>query len=371
MSFVEYLAQQSWDEVKLQIFSSNFDDVKQAITTSRKSLRDIAALMSPAADELLEEMAQRAAELTRQRFGYTLSLFAPLYLSNLCANECTYCGFTMSNKIKRKTLSLDEIRQEAQALKKHGFESVLLVTGEHERKVGMEYFLDAIAVLKDYFPAIALEVQPLSQKDYLSLKHAGVNSVLVYQETYHRRQYAVHHQHGRKQDFDWRLTTPERLGRAGVAKIGLGALLGLSDCWRTDSVITALHVQYLQQHFWRSRYSISFPRLRSCVGNSHSQQPISDRQLVQLICAQRIIHPDVELSLSTREAATFRDNLMPLGITHLSAGSKTQPGGYSDKSETALAQFDIEDQRAPAQVAQAIKTRGFDPVWQDWLPEFC
>lgn len=371
MSFSSLLQPTFWDEVKLALFSATHQDVIRAIEKPRKSMRDIAALMSPAAERDIELLANESVRLTRQRFGYTLSLFAPLYLSNLCANECTYCGFTMSNRIKRKTLSKDEIQQEAEALKAAGFDAILLVSGEHERKVGMPYFLDALAILRPYFSSIAMEVQPLSVSDYQALRKAGVSSVLVYQETYHPRQYAQHHKHGKKTDFDWRLATPERLGQAGINKIGLGALLGLSDCWRTDSVICALHAQYLQNHFWRSRYSMAFPRLRACVGNAHQQQPVSDRQLLQLICAHRIINPELEISLSTRENAHFRDNLLPLGITTLSAGSKTQPGGYSNSHDDALSQFDTEDKRSAQEVASVIHNKGFEPIWHDWLPAFC
>ncbi|WP_018984272.1 2-iminoacetate synthase ThiH [Salinimonas chungwhensis] len=358
----------NWEDIRLSIPATTPQAVQRALATSTPGMSDFMALISPAAEAFLEPMAQKAHQLTRRYFGNAMSMFVPLYLSNLCANECSYCGFTMSNRIKRKTLDAEEIEQEALAIKQMGFRHILIVTGEHETKVGMTYFKKALAILRRHFDYIMMEVQPLSCAEYLSLRKAGVSGVLVYQETYHRRCYAQYHLRGTKKDFDWRLETADRLGQAGIQKIGVGALLGLAD-WRTDSTFAALHAALIQKHYWRSRCSIAFPRLRPCEGSAPPSSVITDKQLVQLICAHRILHPQAELSLSTRESSFFRDNVATLGITSMSAASQTQPGGYSN-TETQLSQFDTEDTRSPAQVASALQSRGIEPVWQDWLAGF-
>lgn len=363
------LTRPAWEDWQLAIYSKTDADVTRALATPRRSLDDFMALISPAAAPYLEKMAAQAQRLTRRHFGHTMNMFIPLYLSNLCANECTYCGFTMSNKLKRKTLSPDEIEQEALAIRAMGFRQVLLVTGEHETKVGLTYFVAALRQLKAHFDYIMLEVQPLSTDAYRQLRQAGADAVLVYQETYHRRQYGQYHVRGTKQDFDWRLQTSDRLGQAGMQKIGIGALLGLAD-WRIDSTYTALHAHLLHQHYWRSRCAIAFPRLRPCTGQAAQPvSPISDRELVQLICAHRLLHPFAELSLSTRESPYFRDHVARLGVTSMSAASQTQPGGYQ-QPDTQLEQFATEDTRSAAQVASALAAQGLEPVWQDWLAGF-
>lgn len=343
-------------------------DIIAKAGSSRLDIDDLAQLLSKEAAQHIELMAATAARLTRQRFGHTMRLFIPLYLSNLCANDCTYCGFSMSNAIKRTTLSMDDLHKECQALKQQGFDSVLLVAGEHERKVGMPYFRQAFAVVSQYFSHIALEVQPLAQKDYAELRGYGLAAVYVYQETYQRSAYDKHHLRGNKTDMQWRLQTPDRVAAAGVDKIGLGVLLGLAD-WREDALDCARHLRYLQQHYWRSRYSMAFPRLRPCAGGINSEHLVDDKTLVQLICAFRLFEPDLELTLSTREPAMLRDHLMPLGITHMSAGSKTQPGGYADDT-IALEQFATSDPRSAKQVCKALLTYGFEPIWKDWQREF-
>lgn len=328
------------------------------------SIDELAQLLSADAQHHLELMAQAAAQLTRKRFGHTMRLFIPLYLSNLCANDCSYCGFSMSNAIKRTTLSMDALAKECEVLKEQGFDSVLLVAGEHERKVGMAYFRQALRVVKRYFSHIALEVQPLSAAEYAELRSYGLAAVYVYQETYQADVYARHHLRGKKTDMQWRLHTPDRAAAAGIDKIGLGVLLGLTD-WRLDALECARHLRYLQRRYWRSRYSIAFPRLQPCTGGIEVEHLVDNRALVQLICAFRLFDPDLEISLSTREPAALRDHLMPLGVTHMSAGSKTQPGGYADQT-IALEQFATSDPRSAREVAKVLSQRGFEPVWKDW-----
>lgn len=368
MSFATELARYDWDDIGMRICATTRARVIAAMAASVPDLDDLLALLSPAAEAFLTPMAKRAEAVTRHRFGHTVQFFAPLYLSNLCANECTYCGFSMSNAIQRKTLNQDELLTEIRVLKARGLDSILVVTGEHERKVGIDYFKKMIPLIKQHFSYVALEVQPLSARDYASLKKLGVDAVLVYQETYHRCQYKQFHRRGKKQDFDWRLATAERLGSVGVDKIGVGALLGLSD-WRTDSFLSAVHVDYLQRRFWRTRYSMSFPRLRPCAGQPVKAGQISNRQLLQLICAHRLFNPGLEISLSTRESASLRDRILPFGVTSMSAASSTEPGGYS-QPKTALEQFSTDDKRGVSEVADSVRSVGLEPVFTDWCAAF-
>lgn len=369
MSFYDRFQQLDWDDISMSIYAKTAQDVERALAKSKRDLEDFKALISPAAEPYLEQMAKISYSLTRKRFGNTMSLYIPLYLSNLCANACTYCGFSMENRIKRRTLNRDEVEAEIDAIKRMKFDSVLLVTGEHETKVGMKYFREMVPIIKQRFNYLAMEVQPLDQGEYTELKTLGLDAVMVYQETYHPKTYAQHHLRGNKMDFRYRLETPDRLAKAGIDKIGLGALIGLEE-WRTDCFFAAAHLDYLERTYWQSRYSISFPRLRPCAGNvpASGLQPksvMTDKQLVQLICAYRLFNPEVELSLSTRESPQFRDNVLPLGITSMSAASKTQPGGYATE-EVELEQFEISDERSAASVEDMIRAKGFDPVWRDW-----
>ncbi|MBW8685976.1 2-iminoacetate synthase ThiH [Chitinophaga rhizophila] len=356
--------QHDWDAVKASIYAKTSRDVEAALAAGRRTLEDFKALISPAAAPYLEQMAQLSRKLTQQRFGNTMQLYIPLYLSNECQNICTYCGFSLDNKIARKTLSRDEILREVAVIKAMGYEHVLLVTGEANQTVGLDYFREAMQVIRPHFANISMEVQPMDEAEYATLKQDGLHGVLVYQETYHHADYKLHHPKGKKSNFYYRLDTPDRLGRAGVHKIGLGVLIGLED-WRTDSFFTALHLQYLERTYWQTKYSISFPRLRPCSGGLPPKVEMNDRELVQLICAYRILDQEVELSLSTRETPCFRDNVIKLGITALSAGSKTNPGGYATDL-SSLEQFEISDERSPEHISGMLRSQGYEPVWKDW-----
>lgn len=356
--------QHNWHEVQHSIYSKTAADVALALRKPRRDLEDFKALISPAAAPYLEQMAQLSATLTQKRFGKTVQLYVPLYLSNECQNICTYCGFSYDNKIKRKTLSAFEIMQEAEYLKQQGFEHVLLVTGEANKTVGLDYFQKAIRLLRPHFRNISIEVQPLDSNEYAALAQEGLHAVLVYQETYNKEHYKDYHPKGKKSNFDYRLETPDRLGAAHIHKIGLGVLMGLED-WRTDNFFTALHLSYLEKQYWQTRYSISFPRLRPAEGLIEPKVVINDRELTQLICAWRIFREELELSISTRESESFRDNIIRLGITSMSAGSATNPGGYVTEPES-LEQFSIDDGRSPAAVAAMIRDKGYTPVWKDW-----
>lgn len=364
MNFTELYNTYSWNEIKSSIHSKTRKDVEHALASSRRNLEDFKALISPAAAPFLEKMAQMSNALTKKRFGRTIQMYAPMYLSNECNNICTYCGFSFDNKVKRKTLSDKEILQEIEVIKKHGFNHILLVTGEANHTVHVDYFLNAIHLIKSQFANISIEVQPLETSEYEQLHKAGVNSVLVYQETYHQEVFKTYHPKGKKSNFQYRLETPDRVGTSGIHKVGLGILLGLED-WRTDSFFCALHLDYLQKKYWQTKYSISFPRMRPAEGIIEPNVIVTDRELVQLICAYRLLNEEVELSISTRESEKFRNNIIPLGVTSMSAGSKTNPGGYT-VDQQSLEQFEISDERNAEEIAALIADHGYEAVWKDW-----
>jgi len=361
--FSNIIARHDWQQAQDSIYSKTGTDVLLALRKSKRTIEDFKALLSPAALPFLEQMAQLSHRLTQKRFGKTMRLYMPLYLSNECQNICTYCGFSLDNKIKRRTLSAFEILQEGDFIRRQGIQQVLLVTGEANQTAGTDYLCNAIRLLRKQFANITIEVQPLDESDYRILIGEGLDAVLVYQETYHRERYKKYHPKGKKSNFGYRLETPDRLGRAGIHKIGLGTLIGLED-WRTDNFFTALHVQYLERTYWRTRYSISFPRLRPAAGHEIPNVTISDKELVQLICAWRIYNEEIELSLSTREHAYFRDHAIRLGITSMSAGSATNPGGYVVAPD-ALEQFETDDKRTVAAVAKMLAESGYTAVWKD------
>ena len=366
MSFATELKALDWDSVGASIAAKTERDVERALSRAEGglTLEDFKALIAPSARPYLETMAQMSHQRTVARFGYTQQLYAPLYLSNVCSNICTYCGFSANNRIPRKILNESEIQQELSALKALGIQHVLFVTGESNLRVGVPYLKRAFELAREQFSSLSMEVQPMEQAAYEALMGSGLSSVLVYQETYHREAYARYHPKGFKRNFDYRLETPERLGQAGMKKIGLGVLYGLED-WRTDSFMLASHLQFMERRYWRSRYSISFPRIRPHEGDFQPVSVVDDRDLVQLICAFRLLSSELELSLSTREEARFRDHVHKLGITSMSAGSKTNPGGYAVDPQT-LEQFEISDERSPVQVAAHLQSVGYEAVWKDW-----
>jgi 2-iminoacetate synthase len=364
--------------------------VRTALQRPRRSLVDFAALLSPAAAGQLEALGRRARALTRQRFGRVIRLFAPLYLSNECVNNCRYCGFSRDNPIRRVTLSVEEVVTEARALLAQGFRQILLVAGEHPRLVSNGYLQECVTALHPEVPGLSLEVGPMSAEAYRALVTAGAEGLVVYQETYDRARYAEMHTAGPKRNFDRRLETPERAYAAGFRRLGIGALHGLAD-WRFEALCVAAHAEYLLRHCWKAHLTISVPRLRPCAGAFQPPTQLGDRELVQLICAYRLMFPDVGLVLSTREPARLRDGLLPLGITLASAGSHTEPGGYTGvgaekarraargrqvalaaeetgggETGAATEQFHVADHRSAAEVAQRIRDLGYDPVWKDW-----
>jgi 2-iminoacetate synthase len=368
--------------------------VRESLSKSKLSLADFANLISPAAAEFLEQMGRRSHVMTQQRFGKVVRLFAPLYLSNECVNNCSYCGFSRDNPILRVTLSLEEMKREAEELKSQGFRNLLLVAGEHPKFVSNNYLRDCIAALHADWPSVSLEVGPMETEDYRPLVAAGADGLVVYQETYDRKIYSEMHTAGPKRNFDWRLETPERAYAAGFRRLGISPLYGLAD-WRFEALSVVAHADYLLRNCWKAAVTISLPRLRPCAGEFQPLTHMTDRDLAQLVCALRLMFPDVGLTLSTRESARLRDGLLPLGITMMSAGSHTEPGGYTgagkeklhqtvrgrivelasgasewapqpDRATNATGQFNIADERSAGEVAELIRKLGYEPVWKDW-----
>ncbi len=330
-----------------------------------RTLEDFAALLSPAAGERLEELAAASRGLTIARFGRTMRMYAPLYLSNECLSTCAYCGFARELPIARKTLTPEETLAEARHLLRQGFRSILLLTGEHERLTGVEFLEDRIRLLATEVPQLSIEVQVWSEPDYRRLVEAGCEGTVIYQETYHPDTYRKVHIAGRKRRYRWRLLGPERAARAGMRRVGIGALYGLHPDWRHEGIAVAAHARFLMKHYWRTQVNISVPRLRPSASGFQAEGPMGDRELVQLVCALRLLLPDVGLVSSTRESPGFRDGLFQIGITHASAGSHTEPGGY-ERPKEASEQFEIADLRSPAEVAARLREMGYDPVWEDW-----
>ena len=368
MSFYEYIQQYSREEIGQTVQATTDNDVVRALGSRNLSMTDFAHLLSPTALHHLEDMAQQAQQITRQRFGKVISMFAPLYLSNFCTNSCRYCGFNIKNPVKRLTLTPDQVEEESKHLHQLGFRHILLVSGEAPKVVDLEYLGRITERLRPRFPSISIELYPMDTTSYKALIGMGVDGLVVFQETYDEEQYKIVHPRGKKSDYQWRLATPERGGEAGFRRLGLGALLGLTD-WRTEVFYLALHARYLLKKFWKSHVTLSFPRIQSAAGEFQPPCPVTDRDMVQLMVALRLLLPDVSFVLSTREAPQFRDDLIPLTITTMSAGSRTDPGGYTQDSE-AEAQFEIADHRSPEAIAEIICQKGYEPVWKDWDTAF-
>ena len=368
MTFYDDVQQHSWQVIEDQILDRSPADVERALFSNTPGIEDLISLMSPAADPMLEEIARKAQLITEQRFGRVIGLYAPLYVSNSCTNSCVYCSFNAGNPISRLTLSVEEAQAEGAFLHEQGFRHVLLVSGEDSNTAGLDYLKTIVKGLRPLFDSISVEIYPMDTDDYGELAECGVDGLIIYQETYNPGCYDEVHLAGRKKDYRWRIETPERGGKAGFRRIGIGSLLGLTD-WRIEAVYLALHARYLMRRYWRSQITISFPRLRPAVGGYNPPCPVSDRDLVHMMTALRVFLPDAGLLLSTRESQHLRDHMIPLGVTSMSAGSKTGPGGYTQKSATD-GQFEISDHRSPQEVAESIREHGYEPVWKDWDSSF-
>lgn len=364
--FSEELEKISWEDTTRNIMSKTTADVINALSKEKCTVDDFMALISPAAEPFIENMAQLSQKYTLERFGKTMQMFIPLYITNSCTNSCVYCGFHISNPMKRTILTENEIVNEYKAIKKLGpFENILLVTGENPAKAGVDYIGRAIEMAKPYFANVKIEVMPLKAEEYKQLADIGMNGVICFQETYNKANYNIYHPRGMKSNFEWRVNGFDRMGQAGVHSIGMGALIGLED-WRTDVTMMAFHLRYLQKNYWKTKYSVNFPRMRpSENGGFQPNVVMNDRELAQLTFAFRIFDHDVDISYSTREPANIRDNMALLGVTTMSAESHTEPGGYYSYPQT-LEQFHVSDDRTAVEVEAALKAIGREPVWKDW-----
>lgn len=366
----------AWPRERIQALYDQIrpEDVEAALSVENRTLTHLAALLSPQAKPYLETMAREAQRLTRWHFGRTISLYAPIYISNLCASDCLYCGFAAhsGSREKRTTLRPAEIRRECEALAAQGFQSILLLTGEAPKIVPVEYIAEAVSIAREYFASVNVEIYSLEEDEYRLLNDHGLDGVTLYMETYDLCTYQEVHLRGQKMDYQFRLDAMERAGRAGTRRLGLGVLLGLFN-WRYDVIWMAAHARYLQKTCWQSAVSLSFPRLLHTPKRFALQYPVSNADLVQIIVAMRLFLPESTFYLSTRESAEFRDRLIHLGVTSMSAGSSTRPGGYATHrpgehvgERAVLEQFEIEDDRTSEEVVAMIRKAGYDPVWKDF-----
>ena len=353
-----------WERVQQRIYSSTSDDVARALASERRTPEQLVALLSPAADAVRAELEAAARQLTLQRFGRTVVLYVPLYLSNSCTNSCSYCGFARQRDIRRATLDDSELDVELQRLAGQHFRHLLLLTGEDRRAASVDFIRAAVARCHARFSSVSVEVYPMAAAEYAALVAAGCDGLTLYQETYHQPTYAAVHPDGPKADFDARLAAPLRAAAAGMRSVSLGALLGLAD-WRVEGVLLAMHGALLRQQSWRTRLAFGFPRLRSDPGAGCTLRTLSEDELGQLICGLRLCFPDADLVLSTRECAEFRDRMVGVGVTRMSAGSRTAPGGYALGSD-AGEQFAVTDTRTPAEIAGMLEAHGYEPVWKDF-----
>ncbi|HCL55713.1 MAG TPA: 2-iminoacetate synthase ThiH [Spirochaetia bacterium] len=335
----------------------------QIIKKKNINFNDIAKLLNSESSTVLEAMALESRNKTLKRFGRTVSLYTPIYLSSECVNSCIYCSFNHNNQLERKTLSFDELEKECIEIKKFGFDSILLVSGESKKHAPVDYLNECIKIAKKHFSYTALEIYPVDFEDYQLFKQSGVDGVTLYQETYNETLYPKYHLRGPKTDFKYRIGTMERAGKAQIKKLNIGALLGLND-WKEETLYLIFHLQFLKKHFWESELAVSFPRIRKHAGSFNPPFPVTDQQLVKMMLVMRLFDETLGLLISTRENAAFRNSLLKLGITSMSAGSKTSPGGHiGAESQT---QFEISDDRTPLQIQEYLAAQGYEPVYKDW-----
>jgi 2-iminoacetate synthase len=365
VTFAEVLQRADLSSLAGRLLASSDAAVERALCASEPTLSDFTALLSPAAARYVEAMAQRAREITLRRFGRVIQLYAPLYVSNDCVNRCAYCAFSIAHQLPRITLSVQAALLEARAIRRMGFQHLLIVSGESRRSVPVDYFEQLLRAMRVDAACISLEIYPLETAEYGRLVQAGADGVTLYQETYDAVTYKQVHPSGPKADYRRRLDALDRAGEAGMARLNVGALLGLHSDWRSEAAAVGLHASWLTRKFWRSQIAVSFPRLRRGPDGYQPPHPVDDRALVQMMLAVRIFLPDAALVLSTREPEALRDALIPLGVTQMSAGSRTEPQGYTVPCEEG-AQFDVQDRRSPAEVAAVIRAAGYEPVWKDW-----
>lgn len=342
-------------------------DVKEALAAETCSVDNFKALLSPAALPFLEEIAQKAQKETRKHFGNSVAIFTPLYIANYCENYCVYCGFNCHNKIKRAQLNAEEIEKEMQAIAETGLEEVLILTGESPNKSSVEYIGEACKIAKKYFKLIGLEVYPMDSKDYAYLHECGADFVTVFQETYNSDKYKTLHLGGRKRIFPYRLNAQERAIMGGMRGVGFAALLGFDD-FRKDALATGMHAYLLQKKYPHAEIAFSCPRLRPIINNDKiNPKDVHEPQLLQIICAYRIFMPFASITISTRECERFRDNIIQIAATKISAGVNVGIGGHSQEEEKGDEQFEISDGRSVDEIYQMIEDNGMQPVMTDYI----
>ena len=364
MEFYDTIKDLVWGEVTESVYSKTDADVRKALGKENLNIEDFKALISPVAEKYLEQMAVMSRRITQKRFGKVMQFYIPMYLSNECSNHCIYCGFNHNNDIARKTLTDEEILEEIKVIKSMGYDNVLLLTGEFPRLVGADYIEHAIKLCRKYFSAINLEVYPMKTEEYKRMADAGCNSVYIYQETFNEKRYKVYHPKGMKSNYRWRLGTPERIAQAGMHRVGMGALIGLEE-WRTEMVYLAMHLRFMTKNYWQTKYSLSFPRMRPAAGGYQPNFLMSEKQFAQALWAFRIFDNDIEISMSTRETPNMRNHFVTLGVTSISAGSHTDPGGYAHP-DTELEQFHINDDRDVKAMEEMVRKQGYDVIYKDW-----
>ena len=348
-------------------------DVEAALAHDECTLDDFKALLSPAAEPYIEQMAQKAQAITRARFGNSIQLFTPLYIANYCDNGCIYCGFNCSNKIKRSALSHDDLIKELDTIAATGLQDILILTGESQRMSSVEWIGEAIKLAAERFSTVGIEIYPANIKDYEYLHECGADFVTVFQETYNPEKYAEVHLRGNKRSLPYRFYAQERALMGGFRGAGFGALLGLSDDFRKDAFATGLHIELTQQKFPEADLAISVPRIRPFVNEEesdardHITDAVHETQLLQIMCAQRIYHPQISMTISTRERQGFRDAAVDICATKISAGVHTDVGGHTEDETQTDAQFDISDPRSVEQVHQALLAKGLQPVYTDYI----
>ncbi|HQB94397.1 MAG TPA: 2-iminoacetate synthase ThiH [Candidatus Omnitrophota bacterium] len=344
-------------------------EVRRAVLDDDPRSERLFALLSPAAADQIELMAQRAHEITLRQFGRVIQLYTPMYLSNFCENQCEYCGFNATNRLPRRTMTLEEVEREAAYIASTGLEHILILTGDARKRAPVSYIRDAVQVLRKHFSSISVEVYALTEAEYAELAAEGVDGLTIYQETYDEAVYDRVHRSGPKKDFRFRLEAPERAARSGMRSVNIGALLGLSD-WRVEAFRLGLHARYLQDTFPDVEVGASVPRLRPHEGDFRGDEKISDRDFVQIILAMRLFLPRLGLTLSTRESSELREHLVPLGITKMSAGSTTEVGGHTlaTKTDRSAPQFRIADERDVEAIKAMLAAKGYQPVLKDWMP---
>ncbi|GKU23262.1 2-iminoacetate synthase ThiH [Clostridium folliculivorans] len=342
------------------------DRIMNILKKDRISKEDFLCLLSPVAEKFLETMAQKAHNLTMSNFGKSVVLYTPLYISNYCVNRCAYCSYNLNNNINRQKLTMDEIEKECKIIYESGLRHVILLTGESRFHSPVSYIKDAVKIMKKYFNSIAIEIYPLDEDEYRELVEAGVDALTIYQETYNMEVYDKIHLGGPKKDYKFRLETPERACKAGIRGIGVGALYGLTD-WRKEAYLSGLHAKYIEDNFPHMEMNISIPRIRPHAGSFTDLHEISDRNLVQIMLASKLFLPRAGINMTTRESAEFRDNLIPLGVTKMSAGVSTEIGGHTkEKENKGDGQFEISDTRTVEEIKIMLSSKGYCAVLKDW-----